>query len=64
LLAQARARIEATPGARIDYVALVDFERLQPLDHLRGKVLIALAVFFGTTRLIDNLLIDMEADGG
>ena len=31
------AMIEATPGARIDYVAIVDFERLQPLANLRGR---------------------------
>ena len=51
--------IEATPGARIDYVAIVDFETLQPIERLQGKVLIALAVNFGTTRLIDNLLMEI-----
>jgi pantoate--beta-alanine ligase len=59
LLAQARDVIEATPGARVDYVEIVDFERLQPLERLQGTVLIALAVFFGATRLIDNLLIEL-----
>lgn len=54
-----RTMIEATPGARIDYVSVVDWEHLQPLARLHGKVLIALAVFFGTTRLIDNVLIDI-----
>ena len=60
LLQEARARIEATPGARIEYVAIVDFDSLQPLARLQGKVLIALAVYFGTTRLIDNVLIDID----
>ncbi len=64
LLAQACAMIEATPGARIDYAAIVDFDRLQPLDRLHGTVLIALAVFFGATRLIDNLLIEIKTAGG
>lgn len=59
LLGHARAPIDATPGTRIDYVAIVDFETLQPLDVLRGKVLVALAVYFGTTRLIDNFLVDL-----
>jgi pantoate--beta-alanine ligase len=59
LLAEARAMIEATAGARIDYLSIVDFERLQPMTRLHGKVLIALAVFFGATRLIDNILIDV-----
>ena len=60
LAQEARALIEATPGARIDYVAIVDFDSLQMLARLQGKVLIALAVFFGTTRLIDNVLIDID----
>jgi pantoate--beta-alanine ligase len=60
LIRQARALIEATPGARIDYVAIVDFDTLQPLQRLKGKVLIALAVYFGATRLIDNLLLDLD----
>jgi pantoate--beta-alanine ligase len=54
-----RQRIEATPGARLDYAAAVDYATLQPLRHLAGRVLVALAVYFGTTRLIDNFLIDL-----
>ena len=41
----------------IDYIAVVDTERLQPLQRLQGEVLIALAVKFGRARLIDNVLI-------
>jgi pantoate--beta-alanine ligase len=59
LAEEARRLIEATPGARIDYVSIVDFDRLQPIDPLRGRVLIAFAVFFGATRLIDNTLIEI-----
>jgi pantoate--beta-alanine ligase len=59
LLRLARALIDATSGARIDYVSIVDFATLRPLDHLQGKVLIAVAVYFGTTRLIDNVLLDV-----
>jgi pantoate--beta-alanine ligase len=60
LLREARAMIDATPGARVDYIAIVDFDRLQPLTRLQGKVLMALAVYFGTTRLIDNMLLDIS----
>jgi pantoate--beta-alanine ligase len=59
LIGEARNMIEATPGTRIDYISIVDFDRLQPIDPLRGRVLIALAVFFATTRLIDNVLIEI-----
>jgi pantoate--beta-alanine ligase len=51
----ARRAIEAEPLLRIDYVALVDTERLEPVERLGGEMLLVLAVFAGTTRLIDNL---------
>ena len=41
--------------ARIDYVDLVDADTLQPLETVTSKSLLALAVFFGKTRLIDNI---------
>ena len=43
--------------ARIDYVNLVDAENLQPVEIVRPKSVLALAVFFGRTRLIDNILL-------
>ncbi len=52
-----RDRIGAATTARIDYVSAVDFETLQEQPVLHGKVLIAVAVFFGTTRLIDNVIV-------
>jgi pantoate--beta-alanine ligase len=41
--------------ARIDYMEIVDRDSLQPLDTVRGAALLVAAVFFGKTRLIDNL---------
>lgn len=41
--------------ARIDYVELVDGETLQPIETVRPNSRLALAVFFGKTRLIDNI---------
>jgi pantoate--beta-alanine ligase len=55
LIDAARAVIESTKGAHIDYISIVDRENLQPLEILRPNALIALAVFIGKTRLIDNL---------
>jgi pantoate--beta-alanine ligase len=51
------ARLAAAAGAQVDYAAIMDFETLQPLTRLRGHVLIAVAVRFGATRLIDNVLL-------
>lgn len=57
LIQSAKELIGATPGARLDYAEAVSWDTLQPMATLHGQVLIALAVFFGSTRLIDNLLI-------
>jgi pantoate--beta-alanine ligase len=53
----ARATIGAASLARIDYVDLVDAKNLQPIEVVRPNSLLALAVFFGKTRLIDNILL-------
>jgi pantoate--beta-alanine ligase len=55
-------RIQATPGAVVDYVEVVDPDLLQPVTTLAGDVLAAVAVKFGTTRLIDNLVIKAVPD--
>jgi pantoate--beta-alanine ligase len=47
--------IEEAPLARIDYVEVADSETLQPVETVRPNSLIALAVSFGKTRLIDNI---------
>ena len=47
--------IDESPLARIDYVELVDTETLQQVETIRPNSLLALAVFFGKTRLIDNI---------
>jgi pantoate--beta-alanine ligase len=55
VIAGIRSMIGAEPLARIDYVEAVDPLNLEPVAEIRGDVLVALAVYFGTTRLIDNL---------
>ncbi|MCJ7586513.1 MAG: pantoate--beta-alanine ligase [Candidatus Aminicenantes bacterium] len=52
-----RALIGREPLARIDYVEVVDPEELGPVGRIEGEALVALAVFIGTTRLIDNTVI-------
>ena len=49
--------IAATPGAVLEYAAAVDRETLKPASPFRGAVLLALAVKFGATRLIDNRIV-------
>jgi pantoate--beta-alanine ligase len=49
--------LSAIPGAVVDYAQIVDEETLQPIARLERPALAAVAVFFGTTRLIDNILL-------
>lgn len=46
--------IKTEPLANIDYVEIVDHESLQYVDTIEKPILIAVAVYFGKTRLIDN----------
>lgn len=50
--------LETEPLAKIDYVEVVDFNSIQPIDEIKGDVLTAIAVYIGKTRLIDNFIIN------
>ncbi len=52
--------LKAEESVRIDYVAIVDPQNLLPLPRMSAKVLIALAVYIGGVRLIDNRIIDVR----
>ena len=53
-----KAEIQTTPLARIDYVSAVHLDTLEALDRLEGTVLVAMAVYIGRTRLIDNFIVE------
>lgn len=48
--------IEEEPLAKIDYVQAVDAISIQPVAEIKGTVLVAMAVYIGKTRLIDNFI--------
>lgn len=50
------ANLKTEPLARIDYVEVVDFENIQRVDTINGETLVAIAVYIGKTRLIDNFI--------
>ena len=52
------AHIQAEPLARIDYVSAVDGVTMLPVDTIQGSVLVAMAVYIGKTRLIDNFIVE------
>jgi len=52
--------ILSKPKTIIDYIAITDGKTLEPLEKLSGEVLISMAVFVGSTRLIDNLKLKVK----
>jgi len=52
------AAIRETPLASVDYVGVCDPETLEPLEHIAGRAVAVVAARFGTTRLIDNTLLE------
>jgi pantoate--beta-alanine ligase len=61
VLAALRRMISGEPLARIDYIEAVAPESLDPVREIAEGTLIALAVFIGKTRLIDNLIVQLES---
>jgi pantoate--beta-alanine ligase len=64
IISAIRQLIEAEPLARIDYIGIIDPNKLTPLSTLEDDtpVLIALAVFLGRARLIDNITLNVPND--
>ncbi len=56
--ARMRRRIRQEPDARIDYVSVADAETLEELTVVDRPALVSLAVRIGTTRLIDNVVVE------
>ncbi|MBR4192478.1 pantoate--beta-alanine ligase [Prevotella aff. ruminicola Tc2-24] len=57
IIAIIKNSLQSEPLARIDYVEVVDFENIQRVDKIEGETLVAIAVYIGKTRLIDNFII-------
>jgi len=70
LIAKAAGHIEEATEGTIDYVELLTFPALEPLhpdmplSEGSGRLILALAVKFGTTRLIDNCILDLSEVNG
>jgi len=57
IISRMQELIKKNKQARIDYIAIVDAESLKKIDKVKPGCLIALAVYIGKTRLIDNTII-------
>lgn len=53
-----KTNLETEPLARVDYVEVVDFENIQRVTTIKGETLVAIAVYIGKTRLIDNFIVN------
>jgi pantoate--beta-alanine ligase len=62
LIATARRLLDSEPGVKTDYVQIVEAESLEPVTVLRGGCLVLIAAHVRKTRLIDNALIEPDAD--
>jgi len=52
--------IAQEPGVKLDYLEIVDPASLEPVDTVHQTALVAVAAIVGSTRLIDNVLLDTQ----
>jgi pantoate--beta-alanine ligase len=60
IIAEMQKILQRIPSAEIEYISIVDADTLESIDKIAGQVLAAVAVRIGTTRLIDNIVIDIS----
>ena len=60
IIRKMKQMIEKRKAAKVQYIALVDLLGLKPKNIIKGNILIALAVWVGETRLIDNTIISVK----
>ncbi len=63
ILDEMRKIIDEGKPEKVDYITITSYNTLQPVDKITDKSVIAVAAFFGTTRLIDNMIIDKGESG-
>lgn len=59
LISAMKNNLEKEPMARIDYVDVVSMDNIEKIDKIEGNVLVAMAVYIGSTRLIDNFIVEV-----
>ncbi len=60
IINQMRKILQQAPSIKIEYISIIDAKTLKKLDNITGKVLSAVAVKIGSTRLIDNIMLDVK----
>jgi pantoate--beta-alanine ligase len=59
ILSEVKQMITANPHTRLDYAVVVDPDTLKNVDTIHGSARLAVAAWVGTTRLIDNMLLEV-----
>ena len=62
IIAEMSKILGQAPSIEIEYISIVDAERLQKLDEIAGRVLAAVAIRIGPARLIDNIVVDVSKE--
>lgn len=52
--------METIPSGEIDYIEIVDPENLTPIEEIENRALLAVAIFLGKARLIDNIMLEVD----
>ncbi|WP_368651937.1 pantoate--beta-alanine ligase [Ornithinibacillus sp. 4-3] len=60
--AKMRQIIENETNGMIDYIEILSYPKLRAMEQLNGQIIIAVAVFFDKTRLIDNIILDQHGN--
>jgi len=55
-----RKLIKSRRSVKVDYIKIVNADSLRDVDRIKGKILVALAVYVGGTRLIDNIILESK----
>ena len=61
LLEQAKAMVAKIPDSRVDYLEIVSSNSLQHTEDIKQELIITVAIFIGTTRLIDNHILNAKS---
>lgn len=62
IIAEVQKSIADASPEKIDYIELVSYDALAPIERLEGRAILAVAAFFGSTRLIDNMIIEKSGE--
>jgi pantoate--beta-alanine ligase len=62
VMAEMTRMIQAVAEGPVDYIEIVRTSDLQPIERLEGEFAIALAVYWGKARLIDNIVLEVHGD--